>query len=270
MTAIKIIVSSLLALAIQYFADIASVMAAYFCKDCSDGYIATTVTSITYACITFFIVRFCALKWGHLKYDDIGFDIKAKAVTIGITSYVVLFSILAITSLILSGTTASSPAEFRGFITYNALLNKGISTAIGEELIFRGFLFTYLTTLINPILAIIISSIVFVIPHMLIFDADLTSCLIFVNYLSTSLLLTVLYYKTRSLSASIIYHALYNFTLYGLWDVITPGESSGALFSTTLTQSEYGIFIAVSAFTQFTLIWLSGLRPLRRCLRRGL
>lgn len=134
-----------------------------------------------------------------------------------------------------------------GLILFNSFINRGISTAIGEELLFRGFLFSYLLSITKPINAFVISIMVFVLPHMLVFQPDLTALFILINYISVSLLLTALYYKTKSISTSIVFHALYNFILYGIWNVGSTGESDSSIFTSIMSNTESDGIILFSA-----------------------
>lgn len=171
--------------------------------------------------------------------------------SIGICSGVIIFGILFIYSLCLNVNFSVPPFDKWGVTIFNALVNRGISTAFREELIFRGFLFSLILKLTNLSRATIISVFVFVLPHMVVYDWGIVSGFIFINYVSISVLLTCLYYSTQSLAAPIIFHAFYNFILYGVWNVAGAGETSPAIFTQYYNTGQIIGYYTLSSIIQF-------------------
>lgn len=198
-TTIKILLASLLAISVQYISDIVSFMAAALFDHGPNDYIQSTIVAIANVIISVLLFKYCALRWYHIDSSTLGLSYKSRAVIIASLLCFLLFAFLFVISLPLTNEYFIANTRSVGIILYNSLFNRGISTAIGEELIFRGFLFSYILALTKPSRAYIISILVFVLPHMLVFQPDLTSLLIFINYITISLLLTTLYFKTKSI-----------------------------------------------------------------------
>lgn len=246
----KILLASLLALSAQYISDIVSFMAAALFADISNDYIQSTIVAIANVIISVLLFKYCALRWFRIDSSTLGLSYKSRAVIIASLSCILLFTFLFVISLPLTNEYSIANSGSAGIILYNSLFNRGISTAIGEELIFRGFLFSYILSLTKPSRAFIISILVFVLPHMFVFQPNLTSLLIFINYIAISLLLTTLYFKTKSISSSIAFHAVYNFILYGIWNVADTGESSSAIITSLMDKQQSDIFIGIFAICQ--------------------
>lgn len=261
--AIKIILASLLALFIQYSADIVSLMATTLCSHDASNYIQSMLVAIFNVAISFLLFKYCALKWFRINPASIGLTISKRAVLVAILLLGILFSALFFISIPMASEYIVVQTEQIGVILFNSFINKGISTAIGEELIFRGFLFSYILSLTNPSKAFIISILVFTLPHMLVFEPSLTAFFIFINYTAVSVLLTALYYKTKSIFAPIIFHALYNFILYGIWNVANTGEPCNSVFTTIMNEPLSNSFILIFATCQLLLTYsVFKLKPL--------
>lgn len=114
----------------------------------SNPYINWLTVAIVNVVICFILVRFCAFKWFRLDFNKVGFVVNGTW-SIGICSGVIIFGILFIYSLCLNVNFSVPPFDKWGVTIFNALVNRGISTAFGEELIFRGFLFSLIFKLTN-------------------------------------------------------------------------------------------------------------------------
>lgn len=247
---IVIILACLLSLFLQYFTDIASVMTtALLFPNGDSGYIRSFTLAIVNVTVCYTLTRFCAFKWFRLDFNKVGCVANGTWIN-GISSGAILFGILIIYALCLHVNFIVLSSDKWGLSIFDALVNNGIGTAIGEELIFRGFLFSIILKLTNLSKATIISVSVFVIPHMVVFDCSIVSGLIFINYISISILLTCLYYSTKSLIAPIIYHAFYNFILYGIWNIIGTGEPSTAIFTQEYNTIQIIGYLTLSSISQ--------------------
>ncbi|GEM_PF-2196857 len=244
---IRIFLASLMALSAQYIADIAGFMVtALFAHGVSD-YLKSFIVAITNIVIVAILFRCCALRWFRLKPSMAELTINIHGMVLALLLCLSLFAAIFLISLFWVDEYIVANFERIGLILFNSFINRGISTAIGEELLFRGFLFSYLLSITKPINAFVISIMVFVLPHMLVFQPDLTALFILINYISVSLLLTALYYKTKSISTSIVFHALYNFILYGIWNVGSTGESDSSIFTSIMSNTESDGIILFSA-----------------------
>ncbi len=81
-----------------------------------------------------------------------------------------------------------------------------IITPITEELLFRGLIMKY-TFPLMPFVGALVSSLLFAGVHMM---ADITNGLDFLLYYTLSVALTLVYWKTRKLEYSILYHMIQN------------------------------------------------------------
>lgn len=244
-TIVKIIFASLFALSAQYISDILSLMAgALLPHNCND-FLQSTMIGITNIIVTVLLLKYIALRRFRIDSSFLFLNAKFKDIIISSLLCVIIFGTLALITLPMTTEFILSPKGRIPIILYNSLLNRGISTAIGEELIFRGFLFSYILTLTNPIKAFIISIFVFTLPHVVIFQPNWHTLLILINYLSISFLLTALYFKTNNISTSISFHAMYNFILYGIWNVANPGEPSSAVVTSLMGNHQKNIYIGL-------------------------
>lgn len=82
-------------------------------------------------------------------------------------------------------------------------------SAVIEELLFRGVLFQIFLERFSPGLVIIISSIVFSVSH--IFNPDI-NFIALINIFLASLLMSIMYYRTKSLWMPIFFHILWNWS----------------------------------------------------------
>lgn len=247
---IKIFLASLLAISAQYISDIISYMATALLAHNSNEYIQSTIVSIANVIISVLLFKYCALKWFHIDSTTLNLSFRPRAIIEASLLGVLLFALLYGISVPLTNKYLIASPDNVGIIIYNSLINRGISTAIGEELIFRGFLFSYILALTKPSRAFIISILVFVLPHMLIFHPSLTTFLILISYIAASMLLTILYYKTKNISYPIAFHAIYNFVLYGIWNVAGTGEPSSAIITSLMNQHQSNIYISIFAICQ--------------------
>lgn len=258
-TTVKIILASLFALSAQYISDILSLMASALLPHNCNDFLQSTMIGITNIIVTVLIFKYIALRWFHIDSSFLFLYAKLKDIIIASLICITIFGTLALFTLPMTTEFIILPKERVPIILYNSLLNRGISTAIGEELIFRGFLFSYILSLTNPIKAFVISIFVFTMPHVLIFQPNWHTLLILFNYLSISLLLTTLYFKTKNISTAISFHAMYNFILYGIWNVANTGEPSSAIVTSLMSNHQTNIYIVLLtvfqiAVTYFVLI----------------
>lgn len=247
---IKIFLASLLAISAQYISDIISYMATALLAHNSNEYIQSTIVSIANVIISVLLFKYCALKWFHIDSTTLNLSFRPRAIIEASLLGVLLFALLYGISVPLTNKYLIASPDNVGIIIYNSLINRGISTAIGEELIFRGFLFSYILALTKPSRAFIISILVFVLPHMFIFQPSLATFLIFINYITVSLIITALYYKTKSISCSIAFHAIYNFILYGIWDVAETCGQGSAIITSIMNEQQQNIYICIFAICQ--------------------
>ena len=254
-TTIKIILASLFALSAQYISDILSLMAAALLPHNCNNFLQSTVIGITNILVTVMLLKYIALRWFHIDSSFLLLYAKFKDIIIASLLCISIFGTLALITLPMTTEFIISPKDRIPIILFNSLLNRGISTAIGEELIFRGFLFSYILSLTNPINAFVISIFVFTMPHVLIFQPNLHTLLILFNYLSISLLLTSLYFKTKNISTAISFHAMYNFILYGIWNVANTGEPSSAVVTFLMSNYQTNIYIGLLTIFQITVAY---------------
>lgn len=255
-TSVKIALASLFTLSAQYLTDIVSfMMTALFAYDASD-YTQALIVSITNIIISIILFRYCALKWFRLNPSMVGLSIDKNGIVISTLSCMLLFGIAFLISLFGERDYIIAKPECISMILFNSFINKGISTAIGEELLFRGFLFSYLMSITKTNKAFAISILVFVFPHMLVFQPNITTILILINYIAVSLMLTTLYYKTKSISTPIVLHTLYNFILYGIWNVANTGESNSSIFTTVMSESNSNIYLLLFAICQLLATYI--------------
>lgn len=255
-TSVKIALASLLALSAQYIADIVSLMMTALIAHNASDYTQSSIVAVTNIVITIILFRYCALKWFRLKPSIAGLSINKEGIIISILSCILLLATAFIISLCWVNDYVIVRTEHIGIILFNSFINRGISTAIGEELLFRGFLFSYIMSITKPYKAFAVSILVFVFPHMLVFQPNITTFLILINYIAVSLLLTTLYYKTNSISTPIVFHILYNFILYGIWNVANTGESDSSIFTTVMSEFNSNIFILVFAICQLFITYI--------------
>jgi len=97
-------------------------------------------------------------------------------------------------------------AVYLPFINLSYLFNISIfSQALCEEIFFRGYLQNEIGKKVNPYMAIVVTSFLFTIPH-LVLSFSLQALLTFFP----SLVFGYLYYKTNSIWASTIFHFMSN------------------------------------------------------------
>jgi uncharacterized protein len=116
-----------------------------------------------------------------------------------------------------------------------------------QELLFRGYLFKILEDNLNPNLAIIISSIMFMGLHFGAIQAGFVPAF---NVFGAGVIFAILFYKTRSIWVPIITHFIWNFTVVYLGVSKIPGYPSSnqlTLYGNTyLAGGENGIEATVT------------------------
>lgn len=145
------------------------------------------------------------------------------------------------------------------FITHLIFVG-GILAGISEEILFRGFLMGYLEKKIGIIYAIIISSILFGLPHLLDLEEFTIQIIIHIIFIISlyGAVLSLLVYYTNNIWNSISFHILWNI-ITGI--IINKGENINSNFVLQLTSKnllwnggDFGIEISIVGLTATTIL----------------
>jgi membrane protease YdiL (CAAX protease family) len=165
------------------------------------------------------------LKRRHSSFRSIGLNRWAKLTDVGyaVAGFIVYFAVYYVVILILTKVIPSFNVGAKqdvGFSTsthgeslYLVFISLVLLPPIVEEMLFRGFLYTGLRSKLNKIVAALITSAIFALPH--VFEG--TSGILWVAGVDTFILSLVLVYlreKTDALYSSMMVHMLKNFLAF--------------------------------------------------------
>jgi len=157
--------------------------------------------------------------------------------------------------------------SFAGFlITMGAMA----SVAVNEELLFRGVIFRILEERTGTIVALVISSVLFGLTHLVNENATIWGTLAI--GIEGGTMLCAAYALTRSLWLPIGIHFAWNFTEAGFFGVATSGTEQHGLFTTTLSGPTFltgGEFGPEASLTALLVCAVPTYFMLRRAVRKG-
>jgi membrane protease YdiL (CAAX protease family) len=146
-----------------------------------------------------------------------------------------------------------------------------VSSGVLEEILYRGLLFRIVEESLGSWIAVVVSSLVFGISHLLNPQATITGAL----YISVEagLLLAAAYLVTRRLWLSIGFHMAWNYTQSAIFSgIVSGGDSDPGLVKATLQGPDVltgGKFGLESSLVAFLLCTTAGVVLLVMAVRRG-
>ena len=154
------------------------------------------------------ILNNLGIKWGNLQYAILGLFLGTMGVVL--TVYLINKNIFPdfVNNYNLNNSTDNLPKNIKTFLLIFVIV--GLSTAIGEEVFFRGFLGGIFIRKWNFIRGNILQSIIFSFFH-IIPIAFINPKLILFSFLysfSSGFVLGILYYKSKSVLPSILAHSI--------------------------------------------------------------
>jgi len=118
--------------------------------------------------------------------------------------------------------SANTITSLSTYLFWQLLLNFG--TAIGEEVMFRGYVTGVLNRFHNVVISFLLPSVLFSLLHFLNSGYQIIGA---VNTFLVAILFTYMTYKTDSLWMAIGYHFLWNWSLSGLYNLNVSGGGQG-------------------------------------------
>lgn len=195
---------------------------------------STVVHAAINIALAFAIYKLAIARLGERKHDDLPARGAIGNTALGLLAGVVIFSAVV-------GVAALTDVyNIRGYGGTSELLNDLISLAIVpgfmEELLFRGILFRWIEEFAGSWAALVVTSALFGLAHILNPNATWFSS--FAIAMEAGLLLGGAYMLTRSLWMPIGLHAAWNFTQGFIFDVPVSGLDQKGLVDATLTGPE--------------------------------
>ncbi|MFI5936231.1 lysostaphin resistance A-like protein [Actinoplanes sp. NPDC051494] len=144
------------------------------------------------------------------------------------------------------------------------------SVAVNEELLFRGIIFRILEERTGTVVALVISSVLFGLTHLVNDGATIWGTLAI--GIEGGTMLCAAYALTRSLWLPIGIHFAWNFTEAGFFGVATSGTEQHGLFDTTLSGPTFltgGAFGPEASFTALLVCLVPTVIMIRRARRSG-
>jgi membrane protease YdiL (CAAX protease family) len=140
---------------------------------------------------------------------------------LGLISTTVIVLLLYLFGTIKLNST-SAISSFSTYLIWQLLLNFG--TAIGEEVMFRGYVTGVLNRFHNAAISFLLPSVLFSLLHFLNSGYQIVGA---VNTFLVAILFTYMTYKTDSLWMAIGYHFVWNWSLSGLFSLNVSGGGQG-------------------------------------------
>lgn len=177
------------------------------------------------ALAVFLVFKILKSQKQSLKSIGLGRLPKGADIVKALLGFAAFFALIILVNIILNNIfpELQNQKQDIGFNTINssfdrilAFISLVILVPIGEEVLFRGYLYTGLRTRLKFIPAMLITSTLFGIPHLLTGKAGALIWAAVVNTFVLSLVLVYLREKTGVLYASILVHALNNLIAFGV------------------------------------------------------
>ncbi|MCC8183037.1 MAG: CPBP family intramembrane metalloprotease [Clostridiales bacterium] len=223
---------------------------------------AKIMVALLYPIIAYFCIVFLTRKL--LKYDmkDVGLTEFRISLPDVILSLLLPLMVAACYCLFVPGHFQILPFDLDIAVRlFASMLSTGVAVAFVEELIFRGVIVGVLERASNRVVAVIVSSLLFAVLHLVTTDYSIAdSILAILGIASIGVLLSLLRFKTGSIWSSFLVHCVWNTVFTILLPISTETEDSIVPFRYVLdtdnkliTGGSYGIEGSVIVIVIFGL-----------------